>query len=80
MAAARVACVDAWADLLLAHPRHWSPKKDPTPEECAGMSGDMAIELNHQGWMKAEEERARRAAESPVDDGASLTASGTERP
>ncbi|MEU6240114.1 hypothetical protein [Streptomyces sp. NPDC047024] len=79
-AAARVACVDAWAELLLAHPRHWSPKEDPTPEECAGQSGDTAIELEYQGSMKAEEERARRAAASPIDDGASLTASETGRP
>ncbi|MGV9339128.1 hypothetical protein [Streptomyces sp. NPDC003688] len=80
MAAARLACIDAWADLLLAHPRNWSPQEDPTPEECAGQSGDAAIELEHQGSMKAEEERARRAAASPIDDGASLTATGTERP
>jgi hypothetical protein len=79
-AAASRACIDAWADLFLAHPRDWSPGEDATPEECADKIGDEANYLYVEGLRKALEERARRAAASPIDDGASLTASETGRP
>ncbi|MET7287918.1 hypothetical protein [Streptomyces sp. NPDC005573] len=78
-AAARLACIDAWADVLVAHPRHWNPG-DWKPAECAGQPGYSELDEYFEGSDKAETERARRAAASPIDDGASLTASGKGRP
>ncbi|WP_028805417.1 hypothetical protein [Streptomyces sp. 142MFCol3.1] len=72
--ASRKACIDAWADAILAHPDDWSPGEEATPEECPGQFGSDWADLYIAGQQKAEE---RRLAAPPIDDGASLTASPT---
>lgn len=77
-AALRLACIDAWADLFLAHPRHWSPTEGLTPEGCPDTrTGDEAKYLYVEGMRKAGQ---KRAAAPPIDDGASLTASERGQP
>ncbi|MFF0837362.1 MULTISPECIES: hypothetical protein [unclassified Streptomyces] len=71
-AAWRRTCIDAWADVILAHPRDWDPSEEETPEKCWGhMSASTGMDLYLFGKEKAENERLKLP---PIDDGASLTA------
>lgn len=71
-AAWRKACIDAWAEAILAHPHDWDPGEEETPEKCRGqMSASTEMDLYLFGKEKAENERMKLP---PIDDGASLTA------
>ena len=71
-AAWRKACIDAWAEVILAHPHDWSPGEEETPEKCRGrMDASTEMDLYLFGKEKAEDERMKLL---PIDDGASLTA------
>ncbi|MCX4993579.1 hypothetical protein [Streptomyces sp. NBC_00568] len=70
-AAGRQACVDAWAEVIFAHPQDWSPGEAETPEECPSKIGSTWADLYMLGRDKAEE---KRLLLPPIDDGASLAA------
>ncbi|WP_159024999.1 hypothetical protein [Streptomyces sp. CB01373] len=67
----RKACIDAWAEVILAHTYQWSPGLEETPEECPGQYGDTWTTLYTLGKDKAEK---RRLKLPPIDDGVSITA------
>ncbi|MGW2035233.1 hypothetical protein [Streptomyces sp. NPDC001356] len=73
--AQRQACIDAWAEAVLAHPKDWSPGEEATPEECqADMGWSITwAELYVAGKEKGEKKRLELP---PIDDGASITAEG----
>lgn len=67
----RKACIDAWAKAILAHPRHWDPGAEETPQECPDQPGETSAILYVLGKEKAERERVKLP---PIDDGASTAA------
>ncbi|MGW2449118.1 hypothetical protein [Streptomyces sp. NPDC001675] len=71
-AAWRKGCIDAWAEVILAHPHDWDPGEEGTPEKCRGqMDASTEMDLYLFGKEKAEDARMKLP---PIDDGASLTA------
>ncbi|MFI7137208.1 hypothetical protein ACIBQ5_05395 [Streptomyces massasporeus] len=68
-AAARKACVDAWADVIASRPEDWDPEtgEDPEPSECAGLPADDYTDMYMEG-LSAANRRAIADAQQEIED------------